>query len=206
LTRENIGVGHVARTAQQNSERPRRRTPGSLRTAVLAALVESSAHGYDLTNRLNRRMGPMLQADSRRVYEVLEQLEKEGLACSAEQHAAGAPYRRRRVFSATGLGRDAHAGWLAEREPLTLAHSDLHALVAFSSPEHARELLAKLDEYELDCIELQERAGELDLDRGSWRSRMLNVTRAAVSERLQSELRWIGRVRREIEEYLAERP
>lgn len=197
---------NLAGTAQQGSERPRRRAPGSLRTAVLAALVEAPAHGYDLTNRLNRRMGPMLQADSRRVYEVLEQLEKEGLVCSTEQHAASAPHRRRRVFSATELGRGAHAGWLSEREPLTLAHADVHALVAFSSPEHARELLAKLDEYELDCIELQERAGEFELDRGSWRSRMLNVTRAAVSERLQAELRWIGRVRREIGEYMSEAP
>jgi len=184
------------------SERSHRRNQGSLRTAVLAALVEQPGHGYDLTNRLNRRMGPMLQADARRVYEVLEQLEKEGLARSVEEQACGAPHRRRRVFSATELGRDAHASWFGEREPVPLVRADIYALIAFSGPEQAPALLAKLDEYELDCMEMQEQALEAALDRASWRSRMLVVTRAALTEQLQAELRWIARVRREIDEYL----
>jgi DNA-binding PadR family transcriptional regulator len=177
---------------------------GSLRRAVLAALFERPAHGYDLTNRLNRRMGPMLQADARRVYEVLEQLQKEGLATSVEEQAAAAPHRRRRVFSLTALGRSTHSGWLRERQPLPLQGADIHALIAFSDPAEAAQLLEKLEEYELDCMEMQERTIEEDLERASWRSRMIGVTRAAVSEQLQAELRWIARVRREIEEYLAQ--
>lgn len=177
---------------------------GSLRRVVLAALLERPAHGYDLTSRLNRRMGPMLQADTRRVYEVLEALEKEGLATSVEEQAAAAPHRRRRVFSLTALGRSTHSGWLGERQPLPLQGADIHALVAFSDPAEAVALLEKLEEYELDCMEMQERTIEEDLERASWRSRMIGVTRAAVSEQLQAELRWITRVRREIEEYLAQ--
>jgi DNA-binding PadR family transcriptional regulator len=185
-------------------ELSRRRSPGSLRTAVMAALLERPAHGYGLTNRLNRRMGPILQADARRVYEVLEQLEKEGLATSVEEQAAAAPHRRRRVFSLTVLGRSTHSGWLRERQPVPLLSADIYALVAFSDPAEAAQLLEKLDEYELDCMEMQERPTEEDLGRASWRSRMIGVTRAAVSEQLQAELRWITRVRREIEEYLAQ--
>jgi DNA-binding PadR family transcriptional regulator len=182
----------------------RRGGAGSLRTAVLAALVEQSAHGYELTNRLNRRMGPVLQTDARRVYEVLEQLEKEGLARSVKERASGAPHRPRRVFSATSLGRDTHAGWFCEREPVPLVRADIYALIAFSEPTQAPQLLRKLDEYELDCMEMQERAVETEVERASWRSRMLNVTRVAVSEQLRGELRWITRVRREIEEYLVQ--
>jgi len=177
---------------------------GSLRTAVLAALVERPAHGYDLTTRLNRRMGPMLQADARRVYEVLEQLEKEGLATSVEEQAAAAPHRRRRVFSLTASGRSTHSGWLGERQPLPLVGADIHTLVAFSDPAESAQLLQKLEEYELDCMEMQEHTIVEDLERASWRSRMIGVTRAAVCEQLQAELRWIARVRREIEEYLAQ--
>jgi DNA-binding PadR family transcriptional regulator len=183
------------------NERPRHRTPGSLRTAVVAALVEQPAHGYDLTNRLNRRMGPVLQTDTRRVYEALEQLEKEGLACSVEELASGAPHRRRRVFSATELGRRTYVDWFHEREPVPLARADIYALIAFSGPEQAPQLLAKLDDYELDCMEMQESALDTDVVRASWRSRMLHMTRVAVTEQLQGELRWITRVRREIEEY-----
>jgi len=177
---------------------------GSLRRVVLAALAERPGHGYDLTGRLNSRMGPMLQADTRRVYEVLEALEKEGLATSVEEQAAAAPHRRRRVFSLTALGRSTHSGWLGERQPLPLQGADIHALLAFSDPAEAVALLEKLEEYELDCMEMQERVIAEDLERASWRSRMILVTRAAVSEQLQAELRWITRVRREIEEYLAQ--
>ena len=53
-------------------------------------------------------------------------------------------------------------------------------------------------------MQAQEGADEPDVARGSWRSRMIGATRAAVTEQLQAELRWIVRVRREIEEYLAE--
>lgn len=190
--------------AVEGTERSRRRGAGSLRTAVVAALVEQPAHGYDLTNRLNRRMGPVLQTDPRRVYEVLEQLEKEELATSVEEAVAGTPHRRRRVFTVTDLGRRTHAGWLLERQPVPLMPADIYALIAFSEPEHAPQLLAKLEEYELDCMEMQESALGADIDHASWRSRMLNLTRVAVTEQLQAELRWITRVRREIEEYLAQ--
>lgn len=190
--------------AVEGTERSRRRGAGSLRTAVVAALVEQPAHGYDLTNRLNRRMGPVLQTDPRRVYEVLEQLEKEGLATSVEEAVAGTPHRRRRVFTVTEVGRRTHAGWLLQRQPVPLMPADIYALIAFSEPEHAPQLLAKLEEYELDCMEMQESALEADIDHASWRSRMLNLTRVAVTEQLQAELRWITRVRREIEEYLAQ--
>ncbi|MHB1538537.1 MAG: PadR family transcriptional regulator [Acidimicrobiales bacterium] len=185
----------------EEREPARRRSPGSLRTAVLAALVEQPAHGYDLTTRLNRRMGPALQVDARRVYEVLEQLERDGLAASAAEHTRSAPHRPRRVFNATELGRETHAGWIRERQPPPLVRADIHALVAFSTPDHARQLLGTLEEYELDCIELQESAVEIEVPNGSWRSRMINLARAALAEQLQAELRWITRVRREIEEY-----
>jgi DNA-binding PadR family transcriptional regulator len=188
----------------ERPDRSRRRGAGSLRTAVLAALVEQPGHGYDLSNRLNRRMGLALQVDARRVYEVLEQLEKEELAASVEEGVAGLPYRRRRVFSVTEFGRQTHAGWLIERQPVPLMPADIYALIAFSEPKHAPQLLAKLEEYEMDCMEMQESALEADIGRASWRSRMLNLTRAAVTEQLQAELRWIARVRREIEEHLAE--
>jgi hypothetical protein len=53
-------------------------------------------------------------------------------------------------------------------------------------------------------MEMQESAMEAEIVQPSWRSRMLNVTRAAVGEQLQAELRWITRARREIQEYLAQ--
>lgn len=186
----------------ERSVRARSRNPGPLRTAVVAALVEQPAHGYDLTNRLNQRMGPVLQVDARRVYEALLQLEKEGLAISVEEEAAAAPNRRRRVFSATELALATHEAWLRERQPLPVVRTNLHALIAFSRAEHAPQLLAMLEEYELDCMEMQERTTEPEVEGGSWRSRMIAAGRAAATEQLRAELRWIALVRREIEDHL----
>jgi DNA-binding PadR family transcriptional regulator len=148
-------------------------------------------------------MGPAMQADVRRVYELLEQLEKEGFARSVEEQSAAAPFRRRRVFSPTERGRQMHAGWLGERQPMPLMRADIYALVAFSDPQQAQQLLRRLDEYELDCMEMQERASMPEIECATWRSRMIMVTGVAVTEHLQAELRWITRVRREIEEHLA---
>ena len=198
---ESTGSSSRADAGGAGNAHIRRRGAGSLRTAVVAALVEQPGHGYELTNRLNRRMGPVLQTDSRRVYEVLEQLEKEGLAHCVEERVTGTSHRRRRVFSATALCHKAYAAWFAEREPLPVMRADIYALVAFSDPAQAERLLAKLDDYELDCLKLRESAVETDMPRGSWRSRMLGVTRVAAIEHVQGELRWITRVRREIEEY-----
>jgi DNA-binding PadR family transcriptional regulator len=159
LSRERTqAVGHLA--AGEGASRLAAGSRGSLRKVVLVALVERPAHGYDLANRLRRRMGPMLPVDNRRVYEVLEALEKEGLASSVEEQVAAAPLRHRRVYSATALGRSTHAGWLSERQPLPLPGAGIHALVAFSDPADAPQLLEKLEEYELDCMEMQERTSE----------------------------------------------
>lgn len=186
------------------SEQAGGRARGALRTAIVGALVEQPSHGYDLTNRLNQRMGPLFQIEARRVYEMLLQLEKEGLAISIEEEAQNAPNRHRRVFSATELARRTHIGWLAERQPVPAVRANVHALLAFSTPEHAPRLLAMLEEYELDCMELQEQVEEPCLQSSSWRGRMIASGRAAIDEQLRAELRWIATVRREIEDYLGQ--
>jgi DNA-binding PadR family transcriptional regulator len=183
-------------------ERAPRRGGGSLRTALLAAVVEQPSHGYDLAHRLSRRMGPAMQIDVRRVYEALEQLEKEGLASSVEEATPAAPHRRRRVFCATERGRAEHLALLEQRQPVPLVRADIYAQIAFSMPEQADRLLAKLDEYELDCIEMHEQTVEPEVHNGSWHSRMIAMSRVALTEHLQAEIRWITRTRREIEEFV----
>lgn len=195
----------MASGGPSDEDRPsqHRRSPGALRTTVLAALVEQPGHGYDLTNRINRRLSPGLHVDARRVYEVLEQLEKEGLACCAEEQITDAPHRGRRVFAATERGRRMHEQILSERQPVALPRMNIHALVAFSAPEHAPALLSTLETYEKDCIQTQERALQGDNNSSTWRGRMIAATRAAAAEQLAAELRWIALERREIEAYLA---
>lgn len=181
----------------EESEKVQRRNHGSVRTAVLAALIDRSDYGYGVAQRLVRYMGPAWEIDRPHIYEVLGQLERDGLASSVEE---GRGRRQRRVYSVTARGRSAYERWLRESERVTLARVDLHALVAFSAPEDAHELLRKLEEYELDLMELEEQMAQPEAGPLSWRSAMLGLARAAVGEQIGAEIRWIIRARREIRE------
>jgi DNA-binding PadR family transcriptional regulator len=187
----------------QAKRRSTRQGVTSLKTAVLAALVEHPGHGYGIAGRLSMRMGPAWQVESKRVYEVLQELEDEGMASSVRE-LSSEEGRLRRVYTATPLAEQERARWMGERQPVPLVRADIHARVAFSRPEEAPQLLKALDEYELDCMEMLEQHVEADFRPAAWRGRVLNLMRVAPREHLEGEIRWIMRARREIEEYLAE--
>lgn len=170
--------------------------------AVLAAVIEKSSHGYEITTRLERRV-ENLKVDRRRVYEALNQLEADGLVESAQDKSEG-PSGWRRVYTATELGEQARAAWIQELQALPAERSAISVRMVFSSQEEAPQILMALDEYEKDCMEMAEGSTEAVVRRPSWRSRMLNLSRETTREQIEGEIRWIKRARREIEEYLAE--
>jgi DNA-binding PadR family transcriptional regulator len=183
----------------------KQRGPSSLATGVLAAIVERPSHGWEITKRLNARMGPTWRFDQRRVYEALGQLEVEGLAWSEAVRDETAPGGLKRVFHPTARGFEVCAAWLrAGGSPAQPMRGDIHAWMLLSRPEEAREILAKLAEWEQDCMEKAEASGAPADSSRSWRDRMLSQHRAAIREQYQCELRCISRARQEIEEYLSQ--
>ena len=179
--------------------------PSSLATAVLAAVVERASHGWEITKRINVRMAPTWSFDRRRVYEVLNKLEADGLAWSEAVRDGEAPNGMKRVFHPTARGFEVCAVWL--RSGGTAAQpmrGDIHAWMLLSRPEEAPDILAKLAEWEQDCMEKAEASKEPVSRSVSWRERMLSQHQAAIREQYLCELRCISRARREIEEYLAQ--
>lgn len=187
----------------QAKRRSKRQGITSLKMAVLAALVEQPGHGYHLANRLGMRMGPAWQVEPKRVYEVLKELEAEGMASSVAELSSDEG-RLRRKYTATPLAEEERARWMDERQPVPLVRADIHARIAFSCPEDAPRLLAALDEYEMDNMEMMEQYAEAEFRPAAWRGRVLNLMRVEGREQLEAEIRWIMRARREIQEYLAE--
>jgi DNA-binding PadR family transcriptional regulator len=189
----------------QEREQEKRQGPSSLTTAVLAAVVAQSNHGWELAAWLNRRMAPMWQFDRRRVYEVLSSLEADGLVWSEVVRDDTAPGGHKRVFHATLRGIETCSAWLQEGglelEPM---RGDIHAWLLLSRFEEAPELLAKLAELEQDCMEKAEAIKEPPGSSVGWGERMFRQHLAAIREQYLCELRCIGRARREIEEYLAD--
>jgi hypothetical protein len=90
----------------------------------------------------------------------------------------------------------------ATREPVRV---ELQARIALSRARDAPNLLRALDTYEQDCFEMLRKSTEAEVPLGSWVGLAMNLTRAAVDESLQADLRWIALARRWIEEFVADR-
>ena len=71
---------------------------GDIRTALLFALSQGAAHGYELIQRLEERTGGRWRPSPGSVYPTLQLLEDEGLAASTEQDG-------KRVYTLTEAGQ-----------------------------------------------------------------------------------------------------
>jgi DNA-binding PadR family transcriptional regulator len=175
-----------------------------LRAAVLAAVLEGPAHGYEIAVRLKKRMGPSWRIYAKHLYPILDSLEGEGLVWSEELPGEG-PKRDRKVFYATpDEAERARAEWMQAPASLSLVRADVQARLIFARPEEAPLLLQMLDRYEEDVIAALEANTAVDTPRVSWRGRMLSQARASVTRRLEAERAWIVDVRRDIEEHIEE--
>jgi DNA-binding PadR family transcriptional regulator len=182
-----------------------------LRGVLLALLLdeqERELSGYRLTTLLVRRLGPAWEVHRQSVYRALRQLEDEELVSSTERAGTvggGTPHGQR-VFRATARAEAARTAWIeaaASKEPV---RDELHAKIAVSRAQDAPSLLRALDAYERSCFAMLRQSGEAEVPMGSWASLSMNLARAAVDESIQADLRWVGKARAWIQEYLAEKP
>jgi DNA-binding PadR family transcriptional regulator len=178
--------------------------PSSLATAVLAAIVERPSHGWEIHKRVNARLAPTWSFNRRRVYEELNKLKASGLAWSEDVRDDEAPNGMKRVFQPTAQGVEVCAVWLRSGTPAQPTRGDIHAWMLLSRPEEAPDILAKLADWEQDCMEKAEAHKDPPGQSVAWSERMRSQHRAAIREQYLCELRCISRARREIEEYLAQ--
>jgi DNA-binding PadR family transcriptional regulator len=71
---------------------------GDIRQAILRALVDGPAHGYEVIRRLEERSGGLWRPSAGSVYPTLQLLEEEGLLTSREEGG-------KRVYELTEDGR-----------------------------------------------------------------------------------------------------
>lgn len=167
----------------------------SMKFAVLGMLIERRGYGYDLANRLQRRLGPGFRAAFGAVYVSLDQLAKEQLVTEAKRVQVG---RQVKVYyEATPAGVDRFTTWMREapsREPL---RGELYLKLAVAQGSHLSLLRDELERLERECVrELAAQTDVLDeLDAGEqdvrWDLAVRWLADAAVIERLHSDLRWI---------------
>jgi len=179
-----------------------------LQGVVLALLLgdyEQPLHGYMLTTLVERRLGPAWGVTRQSVYGALNRLEEEGLVASSWRAATNrGGGHRQRVYAATDRAETALSDWIrspASKEPVRV---ELQAKIAMSRARDAPELLLALDAYERQCFEMLRQTNEAEVPMGSWAGLAMNLTRVAVDESIQADLRWVTLARRWIENFVAE--
>jgi DNA-binding PadR family transcriptional regulator len=169
---------------------------------LLVLLLEQPGHSYDLASRLTRRVGSAWKLDPNDASRVLKRAEELGLA-TAKWATSKHSRRPVEVFERTSLTAPAVEHWL--KSPLVddPYRFDLWTRIVVSGLEHADALLAALDVCERRVFSLL-REYSKPFPTETWAGLELEVARDGVEGRLQADLQWIERTRRQIKEFVQE--
>ncbi len=173
-----------------------------LKGALLGLLLQSPGHGYDLANRLNRRLGPAWQIEAKGLYPMLQQLERAGLV-SPQAVACKGPTGRRVVYHPTIRAQGALSEWMAAGAAAEPLRVELQAKLAVARSEDLPQLLIALDCYEQERLTLLSASAEEFPGPRTLTALAMTLTRAAALTRLQGELDWAVLARRAIAEFAA---
>lgn len=135
----------------------------ALRNAVLAALLEGEASGYDLSKRFDASVANFWMATPQQLYKELERMESQGLIEARVVQQERRPNKR--LYSLTGAGQQALHDFTAEPPRPTAIRDELlvkvqavdggdAAAVRAAIAEHLESARAKLARYDLDRARL----------------------------------------------------
>ncbi|HEY7831345.1 MAG TPA: PadR family transcriptional regulator [Solirubrobacteraceae bacterium] len=173
-----------------------------LKGALLGLLLQRPGHGYDLANRLGRRLGPAWQIEAKGLYPMLQQLERAGLV-SPQAVACNGPTGRRIVYHPTIRAQSALTEWMTAGAAAEPVRVELQAKLAVARYEDLPRLLLALDCYEQERRTLLSASAEEFPSVRSLAELAMTLTRAAALTRLRAELDWAVLARRAIAEFAA---
>jgi DNA-binding PadR family transcriptional regulator len=176
-----------------------------VKAAVLGVLLEAPGHGYDVAKRLNQRMGTWI-LNPKHIYEPLKQLERAKLVRSQREPSPDPPGFRT-IYYPTDAARGARDAWFGSPPALSVLRADIHARLAYSTPEDAPALVRSLHEYRADLIEaIQDNAVTWAAPKGSWLGFVIEHLRAEVDKQCEAEIEWANKLRADLEERISGRP
>ena len=149
-----------------------------LRGALLGLLLERPGHGGELATRVHARLGETWRVNRIDVYRLLDQLEAEGLARSAEEPRPGREGRTRLVYHPTERAAEALTHWMETLTPRDSVRLGLQAKLAVARKQDAPRLVLALRSYERECLELAQLAGAGlgEVEDDSWAALCLEVS------------------------------
>lgn len=182
----------------------------STKHVVLGLVIERAGYGYDLQQRIDRRLG-FLGLSNTVIYGVLDRLEREGLI---EERGAKEIGRTRRgsprvTYAATQQGVEEFQRWMAAPAEPALLREELHAKLAVSAPEHLEVLVALTQDLELHYLgELQSlagaRKGDLEDPGLDWGTLVEVLVDEAQAARIEAMIDWLQRTRAILQRRMSE--
>jgi DNA-binding PadR family transcriptional regulator len=172
-----------------------------LRGALLGLVLERPSHGGELANRLAMRLGGTWRIEPNDVYRLLANLEDEGLIEAREQRRRDGRPGTRVVFCPTELTSPALGRWIETLLPRESFRLGLHAKLAVARERDLPALRAALAQHRRECLELARTLTPGSGEPLSWPALFMDCTRDGVQQMLQTEIDWVGRTLRRIDEY-----
>ncbi len=172
----------------------------STRYAVLGLLIEQPDHGYQLTQRLQDRLGA---PDVRRsyVYELMKQLAADELIRRAEEEPTRIEQGAARVlYRATPKGIAQFEDWLGSSPPAGPLREELHLKMMVAQTRDLPRLIDLTWQEERQCLDRLleiEQAADVPPARGhgDWPWAAAVLVRNAEISHLQTTVRWLQRAR-----------
>ena len=176
-----------------------------LRGALLGLVLERPSHGGELANRLATRLGETWRIDSNDVYRLLQNLQDEGLVQACEEPRRDKRLGTRIVYHPTEQTSAALTRWVETLLPRETFRLGLHAKLAVAREQDVPGLRSALMQHKRECLMLATLMCPGDGEPGSWGALFMDCTRDGIHQMLQTELDWVNRTLRRIDEYAAQR-
>jgi DNA-binding PadR family transcriptional regulator len=180
----------ASQAARQLRDADDLRSPASW--LVLALVIEQASHGYEISQRYQRRFGAYLSMSVPRLYAALDRLRDSGLIEPVVLTPAKATRKQhlmRRTYRATEAGMQAYRDWVAERMKDDSERPQVLARIASAGLSGTDAVLDVIDRYQRECM-AELRAldpGSEPLESG--RSSLEELTESLVVDQRRRELR-----------------
>lgn len=176
-----------------------------LRGALLGLVLERPSHGGELANRLSIRLGDTWRIDSNDIYRLLANLQAEGLVDVREEPRRDKRMGTRIVYHPNERTSAALTRWIETLLPRETFRLGLHAKLAVAREQDLPGLRSALKQHQRECLTLVTTMSPGDGEPRSWGALFMDCTRDGIHQMLQTEVDWVNRTLRRIDEYSAVR-
>ncbi|HEY7731802.1 MAG TPA: helix-turn-helix transcriptional regulator [Gaiellaceae bacterium] len=157
-----------------------------MRYPFLALLASGPAYGYELKQALEQRFGAALApVNAGQVYTTLQRLERDGLV---EGEGVPGDTRQKRVYTLTGAGRTALAGWVTASTPATRLRDEFFLKLVLAGTSGIADPRALIERQRRDVLIALRALGEAN---GAAPDPVASLLAEGAALHLEADLRWL---------------